>query len=114
LARGLCQPQQKRLATTGFVCCHGAEGSRLNADASYKERFDWQSMLVACSNMSFCDYIVRKQPSTSAMLRRVFEFEYNHNGRTVGQIDELEALRAFGELEHNYGVVGADWPSRWV
>src|SRR4029434_6662274 len=44
---------QEHLAQTMFVATEGAEGGRLDRDSSYKDRLDWQTLLVACSNVSF-------------------------------------------------------------
>lgn len=97
---------QEHLYNTMFVSAQGAEGGRLNPDASYKERKDWQSMLVACSNISFVEYLVKTHKSTTAGLRRVLEFEFKKHPYEPGMIDELDATRIFGALEHNYGRMG--------
>ena len=47
---------QESLFQTMFVATGGAEGGRLNPDSSYKERKEWQTLLVACTNASFVEY----------------------------------------------------------
>ena len=92
-----------------FVTAGGTEGGRLNPDASYKERLDWQTMLVSCSNRSFVEYLTRKQKSTTAGMRRIFEIEYNRCDNEPGMINAVEASNIFAELEHNYGGIGLEY-----
>jgi Domain of unknown function (DUF927) len=98
------------LFQTMFVASEGAEGGRLNPDASYKIRLQWQTVLVACANASFVEYLTRKQKSTTAGMRRVFEIEFNRQPQgEPGMINGLEASKTFHQLEHNYGVIGAEY-----
>jgi hypothetical protein len=103
---------QQILFDTMFVTTEGTEGGRLNPDASYKERLEWQSLVVVCANASFIDYLTRKQKSTTAGMRRVFEFEFNKRqteriGVEPGFINPIEASQTFAKLEHNFGGMGA-------
>lgn len=100
---------QDALFQTMFVATQGAEGGRLNTDTSMRERLDWQTLLVACSNASFVEYLVRKQKSTTAGMRRVFEIELQKHDGEPGMIDATDANRVFGALEQNYGVIGAEY-----
>jgi Domain of unknown function (DUF927) len=103
------EKHQDYLSQTMFVATEGTEGGRLNPDATYKERKDWQTMLVACSNASFVEYLLKKQKSTTAGLRRVLEFTFNKNPDNRGMVNALDANRTFAELEHNFGVVGFEY-----
>ena len=76
-----------------FVATQGTEGGRLNTDASMKERLEWQTLLVACSNASFVEYLIKKQKSTTAGMRRVFEFEYDKKDDEPGMINAVDASR---------------------
>ncbi|HEX6825410.1 MAG TPA: DUF927 domain-containing protein [Nitrospiraceae bacterium] len=100
---------QEALFQTMFVATGGTEGGRLNPDASYKERKEWQTMMAICSNTSFVEFLVKKQKSTTAGMRRVFEFRYDRNPHEPGLIDEIDAHHIFAELEHNYGVIGREY-----
>jgi hypothetical protein len=100
---------QDSLFQTMFVASEGAEGGRLNRDASYKQRLEWQTLLVACSNASFVDYLTKKQKSTTAGMRRVFEIEYVPRAIESGMINQVDASQAFAALEHNFGTVGAEY-----
>jgi hypothetical protein len=100
---------QDNLFTTMFVAAGGLEGGRLNQDASMKERLEWQTLLVACSNASFIEYLTHKQKSTTAGMRRVFEIEFRKDKDEPGIIDAVDASLTFAALEHNYGVMGAEY-----
>ena len=92
-----------------FVTAEGAEGGRLNPDASYKARLEWQTLMVACSNASFVEYLVKKQKSTTAGMRRVFEVEYNKAHGEPGMVNPVDAGRTFQQLEHNFGGIGTEY-----
>ena len=100
---------QEALFNTMFVATQGAEGGRLNTDSTYKERLEWQTLLAACSNSSFVEYLVRKQKSTTAGMRRVFEIEFNKRDDDIGMVNAVDAGRVFAALEQNYGVIGAEY-----
>ena len=102
---------QDALFQTMFVATEGAEGGRLNIDASYKNRLEWQTLLAACSNASFVEHLIKKQKSTTAGMRRVFEieFKYEPNKKDPGIINAHEAGKIFGALEHNFGRIGAEY-----
>jgi Domain of unknown function (DUF927) len=97
------------LFDTLFIAAEGTEGGRLNPDASYKQRLEWQTLLVVCANASFVEYLLRKQKSTTAGIRRVFEIEFNKLEHEPGLINPVIACQAFGDLVHNYGVIGAEY-----
>jgi hypothetical protein len=92
-----------------FVAAEGAEGGRLNIDASYKSRREWQTLMVACSNASFVDFLVKKQKSTTAGMRRVFEFKFEKKDDEPGIINLVKASQTFAKLEHNFGRIGAEY-----
>jgi hypothetical protein len=102
---------QDALFNTMFVATQGAEGGRLNQDSTMKAKLDWQTLLVACSNASFVEYLIKKQKSTTAGIRRVFEIEFNKQeiGVEPGMIDPVDAGKMFAELERNYGQIGAEY-----
>lgn len=100
---------QDALFSTMFVATQGAEGSRLNPDATMKERLEWQTMLVACSNASFVEYLIKTQKSTTAGMRRVFEIEFNKREDEPGMINAIDAGQVFAALEQNYGMIGKEY-----
>jgi hypothetical protein len=100
---------QQALFDCMFVTTEGTEGGRLTPDATYKVRLEWQSMVVICSNQSFIEYLVNRQKSTTAGIRRVFELEFNKWINEPGMVNALEASQMFAELEHNYGGIGAEY-----
>jgi hypothetical protein len=100
---------QESLFQTMFVATEGAEGGRLNTDASMKARLEWQTLLTACSNASFVEFLAKKQKSTTAGMRRVLEFEFNKLAGEPGMVDATDASKIFSQLEHNYGMVGVEY-----
>jgi hypothetical protein len=103
------EKHQEALFQTMFVASEGAEGGRLNPDATYKQRLEWQTILVACSNASFVEFLVKKQKSTTAGMRRVFELHFPKQYNEPGMIDAVDAGQTFAQLEHNFGVVGVEY-----
>jgi len=100
------ESRQEQLFQAMFVHTEGLEGSRLNTNVEQRARGEWQTLMVACSNASFADYVVRKQPSTTAGLRRVLEYEINKDPNETGLANEYDAVKVYAKLEHNYGAVG--------
>jgi phosphoheptose isomerase len=100
---------QEALFQTLFVATEGAEGGRLNTDASMKARLEWQTLLAACSNASFVEFLIKRQKSTTAGMRRVFEIEYFKRSDEPGMIDSFDAGQVFAALEHNYGAIGFEY-----
>jgi hypothetical protein len=103
------EKHQEALFQSMFVASEGTEGGRLNTDASMKERKDWQTLMVACSNASFVEFLIKKQKSTTAGMRRVFEYRYDKHPDEPGMVDALDAQKTFAALEHNYGMVGMEY-----
>lgn len=98
---------QKHLYTTGFVSTQGVEKGRLRSDITAQGRGMWKTLLLACSNMSFVDYLVKEQSQTSAAVLRVFE--YFIPVKEDDMIDDTDAGRIIENLERNYGMVGAEY-----
>lgn len=103
------EKHQESLFQSMFVASEGTEGGRLNSDSSMKERKDWQTLMVACSNASFVEFLLKKQKSTTAGMRRVFEYRYDRLPNEPGMVDALDAQKTFALLEHNYGVIGLEY-----
>jgi Domain of unknown function (DUF927) len=103
------EKHQESLFQAMFVASEGTEGGRLNPDATMKARLEWQTLLVVCSNASFVDFLANKQKSTTAGMRRVFEIAFYKRDNEPGMINPVDAGDVFQELNHNYGVVGAEY-----
>lgn len=108
---------QESAFNTYFDSTHGIAGSRLNTKIELRARPDWQTMMIAMSNISFVDFVVQKLKSSGGGIYRVFEikilhrnvqFGVNPDGTTKapGQINQLEAARMIDEMRNNYGQVG--------
>jgi hypothetical protein len=74
-----------------------------------KARLEWQTLLAVCSNASFVEFLICHKKSSSAAMRRIFEINFKEKPNEPGIIDGLDASKIFAELEHNYGVIGAEY-----
>jgi hypothetical protein len=74
-----------------------------------KSRLEWQTLLAVCSNASFVEFLICHKKSSSAAMRRIFEINFKEKPNEPGIIDGLDASKIFAELEHNYGVIGAEY-----
>lgn len=98
---------QTHLYDTVFGGGEGVEGGRLTSSVTQRARGDWQTTLVACSNISFVDFIIHKQRTTSAGVYRVFEFDVPKAAEdNPGRMKSFDAERMVQELEHNFGHMG--------
>ena len=98
---------QTHLYDTVFGGGEGVEGGRLTSAVTQRERGEWQTTLVACSNISFVDFIVSKQRTTSAGVYRIFEFDVPRASEgNAGLMKSFDASRIMQELEQNYGHMG--------
>lgn len=98
---------QTHLYDTVFGGGEGVEGGRLTSNVTQRERGDWQTTLVACSNISFVDFIIGKQRTTSAGVYRVFEFDVPKADEDApGRMKSFDAERMIQELEQNFGHMG--------
>jgi len=91
----------------------GAEGlgpGRLYPDGRQKDKAEWQTMLIICSNVSFVDHVVKKHPTHAAGLLRVFEFRVHKPADTApGVINFVDASKLVQDLHSNYGLMGIEY-----
>jgi Domain of unknown function (DUF927) len=105
---------QVNVFDTFFTGSEGVGPSRLNSNIELRDRGDWQTLLIICSNISFVDHVVSEQKTTVAGMYRVFEYEISKALPSApGQINAMDASRITQLLENNYGVVGAAY-SKWL
>jgi hypothetical protein len=100
---------QDKLFQTMFVVARGSEGGKVRPNSNYKARGEWQTLFCVCSNPSFARFLSSKKDSISAALLRVFEFKLAKREHEPGLVNRLVAARTFAELDHNYGLVGAQY-----
>jgi hypothetical protein len=98
---------QDHLFTTGFCLTQGVEKTRMWGDGTERDRGIWRTLLVATSNMSFVDYVVKAMPHTDAGVRRVFEYDIPKMPERLG--DNLDASTTIAALDFNYGMVGMEF-----
>lgn len=100
----------KDLLTASLVAlqlAQGHEGDKLDQKRNYAAKGKWQTMSLTLSNQSIVDFIIRKEPNTSAPLNRIFEVYHTKQANNdPGMIDEGVATRLIGELSRNFGHVG--------
>lgn len=86
----------------------GSEGSRLNQDVTQRDKGTWQTITGILSNPSFSNFVLKKNSGTTAGLMRVFEWKETRPGvGAPGRISPSDAGRLLGDLDFNYGRVGA-------
>lgn len=95
---------QKHLWKTGFVTTQGIEKGRMTSDIKQQNRGMWRTLLLACSNMSFREYVVKESPDTSASLLRLLEYKVLK--KEDHMIDDTRAGQIIADLEYNYGRIG--------
>lgn len=104
---------QAKVFDTFFSGSEGIGPGRLTADIEQRDRADWQTLLIICSNLSFVDHIVGEQRTTTAGMYRVFEYYIpSVMPDAPGQIDTMDASRLTQALESNYGAVGMLYAER--
>lgn len=88
----------------------GNEGDKLDQKRNYAAKGKWQTLALTLSNQSVVNFVIRKEPNTSAPLNRIFEVYHTKQKNTdPGVIDEGRATRLIGELNRNYGQVGRQY-----
>jgi hypothetical protein len=92
-------------ARIAFILTTGVEKGRLNADATLKASGSWATMLTAASNPSIRDILLRSSTTnTAAGINRLFQIEVK---KVPLATSAASAQMVLGELEGNYGGVGA-------
>jgi hypothetical protein len=92
----------------------GKEKARLFADISTRPMGTWENIICIASNRSFADYVLRRNPDTSAGLVRLFEWqELPPVGGATGMISSSDAGLKTKALEKNFGEMGKRW-SAWL
>lgn len=101
---------QKKAYNVLYMGTGGAEGSRLNADVTQRDKGDWQTIVGIFSNPCFGNYILKENPNTTAGLMRVFEWEEKEPPKGgPGQISVSDADRIFDKLDRNFGQIGKEY-----
>lgn len=81
----------------------GGGGTKLQSNRSFHDRETWQTLVLAASNKSLTDNILKTHPDTNAALERVYEFLVEKRGDTL---PFHEVSRLVGDLDTNYGHMG--------
>lgn len=81
----------------------GGGGTKLQSNRTFHDRETWQTLVLAASNKSLTDNILKTHPDTNAALERVYEFLVDKRADTL---PFHEVSRLVGELDTNYGHMG--------
>ncbi len=81
----------------------GGGGTKLQSDRTFHDRETWQTLVLAASNKSLTENILKTNPETNAALERIFEFQVEKRGDTL---PFHEVSRIVGDLDTNYGHMG--------
>lgn len=101
---------QDHVYKTIMAAGEGVEGGRLHQNVTQRARGDWQTALVACSNLSMYDFLSEQQKSTDAGLNRVFEFYIEAmDPKSLDTDRSYDIALLVQQLERNYGVIGAEY-----
>ena len=101
---------QRKAYNILYMASGGAEGDRLRADITHREKGSWQTICGIFSNPSFGNYVSKENPNTTAGLMRLFEWkEVVPPKNAPGQISTNTAARAFGVLDYHFGGMGKQW-----
>ncbi len=84
----------------------GVEKARAKSDTSLQHRGTWQTQMMMAANISFVDYVMKKDPSHIAGISRVFEYNIRKAVNPQGRISQTEADVAFDKLQTSYGQMG--------
>lgn len=97
---------QKHLFVAMDNATQGVEGGRLRSDTTQRSRGDWQTLVIACANLNFVDYVTAHQASTDAGVYRVFEIKVDEPTGAAGRLHTVDASAITADLERNYGRMG--------
>jgi hypothetical protein len=95
--------QVETLAKNINTLSEGSSGSKSRRNGQLREKLDWQTIILACSNKSIREHYTAKHASTDAGFMRVFEIQVpggiptRHDG---------DVHRLMSTLDYNFGHVG--------
>jgi hypothetical protein len=96
--------QTSKFVNLAFQISSGKEKSRLGADTGYRAMGTWQTILVAATNDSLIEPIVRQTRTTTAGIYRVLEFRVPAQEKVVDTHGAV--ARLVGKLNDNFGMAG--------
>jgi len=84
----------------------GVEKGRMKADTSLQDKGTWQTQMCMAANISFTDFVMKKDPSHIAGVSRVLEYRVQKSTNPVGRISQTDADVIFDKLQTSYGQMG--------
>jgi hypothetical protein len=98
-----------------FMVTNENTRSRLTQNITVREQLEWKTMVIATANASFTDYMINTQKiNSNAGLYRLLEITMPPiAANTPGRVYKDEAGSLLTALEHNFGVIGAEY-AQWL
>jgi hypothetical protein len=84
----------------------GVEKGRMKADTSLQDKGTWQTCMCMAANISFTDFVMKKDPSHIAGVSRVLEYRVAKSSNPTGRISQTDATVIFDKLQTSYGQMG--------
>lgn len=103
------EPAQKNVFEMLMLSTGGVRGGRLKQNTEQMEKGTWSTLVSINSNLCFKEYVARCQPTHTAGLNRVLEYQVLHASGNTGQASPSEAAQALAQLDHHYGNVGFEY-----
>lgn len=100
---------QKNVHEMLMLSSGGVRGGRLKQNTEQMEKGTWSTLVSINSNLCFTEYVARCQPTHTAGLNRVLEYQVLLSTSGVGKASASEAAQALAELSHHYGNLGLDY-----
>lgn len=101
--------QKAQQAVYDFIynASDGVEKARLKSDTSMQDRGTWQTQMMMAANISFLDFVMKKDPSHVAGVSRVLEYNVTAaTPGTPGRMSATDAQALLDKLTYSYGQMG--------
>jgi hypothetical protein len=89
-----------------YTASDGVEKDRAKSDTSLQERGTWQTQMMMAANISFIDYVIKRDASHIAGVSRVLEYNIKVREDGPGRISSTAANVIIDALQTNYGQMG--------
>jgi Domain of unknown function (DUF927) len=96
-----------RVATATQENTEGVAGAKLAPDRTQIKRNEWRTVMVATSNKSVFDHMMKKNKDNTGLVGRLFEFDVGPFDK--GRIAKYDAPIILDKVSHNYGMMGRSY-----
>lgn len=84
----------------------GVEKDRQRSDLSAADKGIWQTQMMMAANISFVDFVMKKDPSHVAGVSRVLEYKVLKVDTGPGRVSQTDADVVIDRVQSNYGQMG--------